>query len=119
MATDNNYNIVLEQGAAFRRTLTYKTDGVATNLTGYKAVMVIARYPGATPLLTLDTGSNGGLTIDPAAEGKINIVIPQDAIDALSFAKAYHQIRLYPESDEAHNSLRPLDGTVTLRKKLG
>jgi len=76
------YNINIEQGATFTRTITWKDSaGAAINLTGYTARMQIReRVESATALVSLTSSS--GITLGGAA-GTVVITITAALTDAL------------------------------------
>jgi hypothetical protein len=79
------YDLRLEAGADFERTLTWVADGDAVNLTGYTARLQIRDKQTSTePLLALTT-ENGGLTLGGAA-GTIALVISAAGTMTLSDA---------------------------------
>jgi hypothetical protein len=76
------YNINIEQGATFTRTITWKDSaGAAINLTGYTARMQIReRVESSTALVSLTSSS--GITLGGAA-GTVVITITATQTDAL------------------------------------
>ena len=59
-------NLTCYQGASFDRTLTWKIDGTAVNLTGYSARMQVrSTYSSSTAVVSLTDGS--GITLGGAA----------------------------------------------------
>jgi hypothetical protein len=70
------YDIYCDQGATFRRVITWKNStGTAVNLTGYTArMMVRTSYAASTPALSLTSSPVAGIAIT-AATGVITITI--------------------------------------------
>lgn len=92
--TAGRYNIVVERGATFDRTLTWYTDlaqQVPKNLTGYTAAMEIRKSPGETVILTLATGS--GITLGGTL-GTIAILITVTQTNALAAGRYRYDMLL-------------------------
>ena len=73
------HNIILEQGATFRRTIVYKVNKNPVNLTGYSARLQVRTRSIRTNqsravVFSLTSAAGGGLTID-AENGEIEIFI--------------------------------------------
>jgi hypothetical protein len=86
----NQYNIVVEQGATFTLTITYKDSSDAlVNLTNYDARMEIRQaYDSSSALVTLTSASGGsantsGIALG-GAEGTIVVVISETDTKALT-----------------------------------
>lgn len=92
--TAAKYDFVLEEGAEFRRVLTWKVDDVAVNVTGYTAKMQIRTKPGGDLILeALSTGVSPRITLGGSA-GTITIVIPGSATTGLEFATGVYDLEL-------------------------
>lgn len=75
-------DLVCPAGATFERTLTYKLNGAAVNLTGWTARMQVRqRHIADTALLDLTT-ANGGITLGGAA-GTISLLATDTQTGAL------------------------------------
>ncbi len=103
-------DIVVEQGASFRMSLTWKqSDGTPHQLDGAVGRMQIRQGPGR-PLLVELTSTNGGIKFDP--DGRIHIFIAPDQTRELDVKRArYDLIVGYPARNEF---ARLLKGRVTV-----
>jgi len=87
--------LAIEQGATFRKTLTWKAGmpAVAVDLTGCTARMHIrAEVASATPLVTLTT-ENAGITLGSAA-GTIVLLIPAIATSAFTWESGVYDLEV-------------------------
>ena len=90
MSTAGIHNLLCDQGATFRKTLTmFASDGTtAIDLSGFTARMKIKDEVGGTLIKSLTSSSGGGLTIGGASgqttNGEIDILI--SASDTASFS---------------------------------
>ena len=90
MSSAGIHNLLCDQGATFRKTLTmFASDGTtAIDLTGFTARMKIKDEVGGTLIKSLTSSSGGGLTIGGSAgnatNGEIDIQI--SATDTASFS---------------------------------
>lgn len=79
--TPANLKLTCPQGTTFSRTLTYKVDGVAVNLTGYTARMQVREnYYTNAKLVDLTSGS--GITLGGSA-GTVSFTLSASATAAL------------------------------------
>lgn len=77
------HHFTLEQGATFRRVITWRDDdGNLVNLTGYTARMQVRRIPGDTTLLELTT-ANGRISLGGSA-GTITLLVTAAVTAALT-----------------------------------
>ena len=90
MSSAGIHNLLCDQGATFRKTLTmFASDGTtAIDLSGFTARMKIKEEIGGTLIKSLTSASGGGLTIGGSsgnlASGEIDILI--SASDTTSFS---------------------------------
>ena len=87
--------LLIEQGATFRKTLTWKagTPAVPVDLTGCTARMQFrAEIAATTPLITLTT-ENGGITLGGAL-GTIELVITATATAAITWTTAVYDLEV-------------------------
>lgn len=87
--------LVIEQGATFRKTLTWKagTPSVAVDLTGCTARMHIrSEIASPTPLVTLTT-ENGGITLGGVA-GTIVLLIAATATAAFAWEAGVYDLEI-------------------------
>jgi hypothetical protein len=92
MQAPGTLNLTCYQGASFDRTLTWKIDGLAVNLTGYTARMQVrTTYSSATTALSLTSGS--GITLGGAA-GTILIEISATTTSGLTEGQYVYDLEL-------------------------
>lgn len=87
--------LAIEQGATFRKVLTWKagTPAVPVNLTGCTARMQIRKeIANATPYVTLTT-ENGGIVLGGAA-GTIELIITPTATAAITWASGVYDLEI-------------------------
>lgn len=109
------YNTTIEQGAVFRRVLTWKDDdGNAINLTGYSAVMQIRETKESETVIHELTSEDGGITITPAT-GKLALFISAADTEDFDFGSAYYDLELDPGDGE---KIRLIEGIVSLSKEV-
>lgn len=82
------YDIYCDQGATFRRVITWKdSDGDPVDLSGYVArMMVRTAYGASSPTISLSS-SVSGITLSPTA-GQITIEITADATSGITMPSA-------------------------------
>lgn len=86
------YDFTAGQGETFDRTVTWKIDDVAVNLTGYTARLQIRKTHKSTSAVVSLTSSSG-LTLGGSA-GTIQIVISATATAALTAGKYVYDLEL-------------------------
>jgi hypothetical protein len=96
--TAGKLDIVVEQGATFNRTLTWKDEaGTPFNLTGYTARMHMREHlASGTPFLTLTT-ENGGIVITPAL-GKLELIASVTATESIIAASGVYDLEVVSSS---------------------
>lgn len=105
----NHWDIEIEQGSTFARTLTITKNGSVLNLTNYTALWQIRTSQQAvTALVELTQAS--GLTLGGTA-GTITLLLSSTATGLLAFIWAVHELRL---TDPDGNVLPRLRGNVRL-----
>ena len=106
-------NFVVEQGATFVKSFTWKEGGAPKNLTGYTARMK------ARPSITSDTvlidasTANGKITIDPLL-GVIELTISATETAAMTFTSAVYDLELVSGAVVT----RLVQGTLTLSREV-
>ena len=92
--TAGKLDLIIEQGATFRRELVWKDEGnTAINLTGYTARMQIREHlSSAVPLLEL-TSANGRITIT-AAQGKLMLELNPTLTQSLKAGVAIYDLEV-------------------------
>lgn len=109
------YNITIEQGARWARSIVVDSDGTPWNLTGYDARMQIRqRYTSSTAEISLTVGD--GITITAAA-GQIDLAIGATDTAAFDFLAGHYDLELIPPAGEDH-VIRLLEGTVTVSREV-
>lgn len=104
--------LLIEQGATFRKVLTWKagTPAVAVDLTGCTARMQMREViTDTTPLVELTT-ENGGITLGGVA-GTIELVITATATAAITWTAAVYDLEIEFASGDV---TRLVYGTVTV-----
>ena len=83
------YNITVEQGATFERTITVADDGVARDISGYTIRMQVRKRRSDTDtFLDIDTTS-GEIAITDAANGIFTITLSATTTAALAEVSGY------------------------------
>ena len=91
--TNTPVKLICKQGETFTRTITWKTDDVPVDLTGYTAAMQVrSSYSSTTAVVSLTT-SNGGLTLGGAA-GTIEVFISAVATSAIPAGNYVYDLEL-------------------------
>lgn len=80
------YNLVCPQATTFTFAFKPQTDGVAWNLTGYKAIMTVRPFPGSTTTTLLATTENGKISINLATSV---VTVTFSALDTAIKAETY------------------------------
>lgn len=112
-------DLVIEQGAEFALTITYKVSGAAVDLTDYSAYMQVRETKEAATAI-LDLNSDGGGIVLGGAAGTIAITV-SGSVDStpntydLDFDVAVYDLKLVDGSGE---TLRLLEGSVTLNRQV-
>ncbi len=108
------YNLVIEKGATFERTITWKDDaGNPVDLTGYTARMQIRETVTADPpVVSLTVGS--GITLGGAA-GTIQIVIDATTTAGIAASQGVYDLEL---EDGSGKVTRLLAGSVTFLEEV-
>jgi hypothetical protein len=112
--TAGTYNIIIEQGATFARTLTWQADSANVNLTGYTARMMIRSTIDDSSTIVSLTTENGGITLGGAA-GTIALLISATATAALTAGTAVYDLELISASSVV---TRLLQGSVTIAREV-
>lgn len=108
------YDIIIEQGATFTLPLTWNTNGVPVNLTGYTARMMCREsFDSETPFLTLTT-ENGGIALGGAL-GTIDILATAAQTAALTKLVGVYDLELVAPGGQVY---RKLQGSVTVSREV-
>ena len=111
------YNITIEQGATFSRSMTYSdNNGSGIDISGATVTMQIRENPdSSTVILTASTGADGRIELTDASAGKFSITISASDTSALSFRKGVYQLEVAFTDGTAD---RILEGSVNLSKEV-
>lgn len=110
----NNYDLCIAQGATFQKVITWKSDGVLVDLTGYSARSQIrATSESATPLIELTT-ANGRIALGGAA-GTITLTISATDSASLTAGRGVYDLELVAPNGTV---TRLLQGTVTISRNI-
>ena len=115
--TAGKHDIVIEQGADFKRVFTWKDSaGAAINITGYSAAMMIKKRKSDASGVAIfnKTNSNAEIALGGAA-GTITIDIGGADTAGMDFDWGYYDIEL---TDGSSNITRLLEGKVRLSKQV-
>jgi hypothetical protein len=109
------HNIIIEQGATFNQTYTWKIDANAVNLAGYTARMQVrGNGSGKTwiqdQVVSLTSATGGGITLGGAA-GTIAVAISATTTAALLPGKYFYDLELQSDNGTV---TRLLKGTCTV-----
>jgi len=102
-------HLQIEQGAKFHKTLYYKPNNVAADLTGYTALMQIRDAVGGEILSEFTTDDNS--IVITAEEGKIELIKTTAETSAMTFTSGVYDISLIDADGEA---LRLARGAVSV-----
>ena len=109
------YDILIEQGATYRRTFTWKDSlGVAVDITGYSARMQIRRKKSSEDFEHEATTENGGITLGQDA-GTVDVFISATDTAAFAFTKGVYDIELV---DDIGVVYRLIEGGVEVSKEV-
>jgi hypothetical protein len=92
------YNLIIEQGATFRRSFAIKENGVAVDLSGHTARMQIRETVSSSTTLLEASTSNGRITIT-GATGTVLVQISATDTAALTFARGVYDLLVTRTSD--------------------
>lgn len=106
-----SYDFLVEQGATFSKTITWKnSSNAAINLTGYTARMQFRATKASTTVLLSATTENGYITLGSSA-GTIDISIPSSVTATLAAPRQVYDLEL---QSSAGVVTRLLEGAVRL-----
>lgn len=110
-------DLVMEQGATFERNIYYKdSDNNPIDISGWTAAMQIRQYRDSEDALLTLTSSAGDI-IMAGPTGHLEIHIPANEMDDLTFSWGYYDLELYPGGDTTR-AFRLLEGRVKLTKEV-
>ena len=113
-ACGNSYDLCVQQGATFRRVITWKQDGALVNLTGYTARMQIRATAEASTALIELTTENGRIALGGTA-GTITLTISATDTAALTAGRAVYDLELVAANGTVTNLL---GGVVTIPRNI-
>lgn len=111
-----------KQGADWTRTLEFKSNESAVDLSGYTAKMTIRDKPtvNGAELLTIQTTTpttNGSVITMDGVNGLITLSITDDDTDGFNWTKAYYDLKLISGDSDAIESV-PIYGELTVIPKV-
>ena len=114
------YNFIIEKGATFTRTFTYKDPSdVAIDLTGAVIYMQIRdNYSAEVAAINIDSdniGGNGGITISDPATGVFVITITDEQTTSIPFAQGVYDIEIHYGNGSVE---RVLEGRVKVKPQV-
>lgn len=111
------WNITIEQGATFDRTLTWKdSEGVPIPLAGLTARMHIRqKVDDPTIVVALTTGNGRIILTDP---GQIRLLVDAVTTSAIAITSGVHDIEIVDPGQTPERVTRLLKGTVTVSKEV-
>ena len=113
--TAGRWDFILEQGATFQVTLTYKdSNDTAIDLTSYTARMKIKESHAESASLVELTTANGGITLGGVA-GTIALLISDTDTTALDFDNGVHDLEIVSGSGIV---TRIVEGNVVFSKEV-
>lgn len=111
------YDITIEQGATFKRTLYWKDSADSPiDLTGYSARMRVKDKVGGTTILNLTT-SNGGIQLATPAAGRIDLLATAGQTEQIKQKKGVYDLELVSPSATPEVT-RVVQGTVTISREV-
>lgn len=111
------YDITIEQGATFKRTLYWQdSTGSPINLDGYAARMRVKDKIGGKTLLDLTT-SNGGISIATPIAGRIDLFATAVQTESIKYKKGVYDLELVAEAATPEIT-RVIEGKVTISREV-
>lgn len=104
------YNIVIEQGATYRRRLVWKINSNPVNLTGYSARLKVRTVPRGMLVLSLTTDVDGGITLG-TTDGVIDLALSATQTALLNAGKYGYDLELVSAGGDV---TRLVKGTFTI-----
>lgn len=109
------YDTVIEQGATFKRTITWKDSaGNPVNVTGYTGRMQIRATVDSPTIIHTLTVANGQITLGGAA-GTVTLNIPDETTATFTFTDAVYDLELESGTGDV---TRLLEGRLVLSKEV-
>lgn len=105
----------IEQGATFRQSLDWKSNGTPVNLTGYSTRMQM-RNPIDSPIVIHElTTENGGITFTDSINGKFELFISDVNTSAFKFDSCVYDLEMIAPNTDV---IRLLEGEIILSKEV-
>lgn len=90
-----SFDMVIDKGATFQRTLRITNDGNPLVLDGYSARMKIATTSGAGKEVIFEANTtNGKLVISDSADGKLSLTMSATETDAVAVTRAVYDLEI-------------------------
>ncbi len=109
------WHLIVDQGKTLSRSLTYKVGGSPFDNTGWGARMMVRRNYDSTPVVSLSSAPNGGITLG-GADGKITFFVSAVTMEDLA-GKYVFDLELFDPGNSAvvYGVAR---GTVDVRREV-
>lgn len=108
-------NLIIYQGATFRKSLVWSRGEAPVDLTGAEARLQVRKNAKSDAVLLEMTTANGGLNIPATPLGTLEFHLSATATSALTFLEGEYQL----EVEEANGDVtRLLVGTITVDPEL-
>lgn len=109
------WHLVVDQGKTWSRTITYINGGAPFDNTSYAARMMVRRNYDSTPVISLTSAPNGGITLG-GVDGKITFFVSAVTMEDLA-GKYVFDLELYDPNNAAivYGIAR---GTVDVRREV-
>lgn len=110
------YDITAEQGATFSRVLTWRdATSAPVDLYGFSAAMQVRKsLEAATPMLSLSSANNGGITMG-GASGQITITASASTMSQLKAGSYYYDLEV---TNRTGVIIRLLQGKFTVTREV-
>lgn len=105
----------IEQGATFRQSLDWKSNGIPVDLTGYSARMQM-RNPIDSPVIIHElTTENGGINFLDVQNGQIELFISATNTSSFAFDSCVYDLEMVASNGDV---FRLLEGEISLSKEV-
>lgn len=114
------YDIIIEEGATFQlEVIWYDRNGVAVDITGWGATLLVKEEKGPSHPLLIEATTNDDLSIPVGTDGRIVIALPVVKTTNLAFATGHWHLLVYPDPVNPDlNTVRLVEGTAYYSPKM-
>lgn len=106
------YNITIEKGATFTLSFTYKANGVAVNLSGWRAGLQVREDYDSPSQASLDsTTENGNITL--GTDGSVTVTITKENTELVTIDAGVYDLLLVAPTGQG---IRLLEGKVKVSR---